>query len=245
MTATSSSQDRVQDRVTVRTIDAGHPADPLRARLALPRPGRDLPGRRTSPGACLRHQARGLCRQLGRPPCARFLLPAHGRDLSQGSIKGTSSPARSTTGDGPEPAAASPSLRQAGAAAGPDPILDHPRAQRAAVRLERPTGQSAAAGGRHPRGRGRGLAGLERLDLELGAGRGGQLPRDRGQHRRHGALLLRALRVPDLLQERPRGARGDPVPALARSRGQGLASRAGRRRAALGGVVLRTVVHDQ
>ena len=56
---------------------------------------------------------------------------------------------------------------------------------------------------------------VDRLGLVHHHHRGLQLPRDRRQRRRHGALLLRALLVPDVLQERLRGPRRHAVHAAA------------------------------
>ena len=64
-----------------------------------------------------------------------------------------------------------------------------------------------------PADRGRGLRGVDRLDLGLGPGRERELPRGDRQRRGHGALLLHPLRLPDVLQERARGPRRDAVPA--------------------------------
>ena len=50
------------------------------------------------------------------------------------------------------------------------------------------------------------------LDLGLDPGRRRELPRGDRQRRRHGALLLHPLRVPDVLQERARGAHRLAVP---------------------------------
>ena len=89
---------------------------------------------------------------------------------------------------------------------------------------------------------------VERLDLGLDPGRGGELPRGHRQRGGHGALLLHPLRVPDVLQERVRGPRRHAVPAdqVAAGRHDRLELR--RRRghhAALRGLVLRAVLHDR
>ena len=76
---------------------------------------------------------------------------------------------------------------------------------------------------------------LDRLDLGLDPGRRRELPRGGRQRGRHGALLLHPLRVPDVLQERPRGARRLAVPADAGPPGRRrrLQLRRGRREHAL------------
>ena len=73
-----------------------------------------------------------------------------------------------------------------------------------------------------PRIEGAYSAGVDRLDLGLDPGGRRELPRGHRQRRGHGALLLHPLRVPDVLQERLRGARRHAVPAdqvAARRRG--------------------------
>ena len=100
----------------------------------------------------------------------------------------------------------------------------------------------------HPPDRGRVLRRVEQLDLGLDPGRGGELPRGHRQRRGHGALLLHPLRVPDVLQERARGAHRLAVPAHQGAAGHrdGLELRAGGGdHAAVGGLLLRAVVHDR
>ena len=94
--------------------------------------------------------------------------------------------------------------------------MAHRRPQRAAVRLARPRGQPAAAGGADPRDPGVRQRRLDRLAVELDADRGLQLPRDHRQRHRHGALLLHPLRSADVLQERLRGPHRHAVPAQRR-----------------------------
>ena len=87
-----------------------------------------------------------------------------------------------------------------------------------------------------------------RLDLGLDPGRRGELPRGDRQRRGHGALLLHPLRVPDLLQERVRGAHRLAVPADPARPDIGTGSnyaRGRREHAALRGVLLRAVLHDR
>ena len=163
----------------------------------------------------VRHQARGVRRLARRPAGARRLLPAHGRRPVAGApSRATRSPARSTTGAGAATAAAPGPVREAHAAAGPHPALAHARTtgscssgttRRAPPPAEVtiPRRSTAADSGR-----------VDRLDVELGPHRRLALPRDRRQRRRHGALLLHPLRLPDVLQERPRGPRRLPVPGV-------------------------------
>ncbi len=145
----------------------------------------------------------------------RRVLPAHGRRPDPGHDQGRrASPARSTTGAG---------AGTAGAPGSPTPGGSRPpRAPGPGSRWSRTSSCSSGTTRRgtrrrrrrdHPADRGRVLAGVEQLDLGLDPGRGGELPRDHRQRGRHGALLLHPLRLPDLLQERVRGAHRLAVPA--------------------------------
>jgi 3-ketosteroid 9alpha-monooxygenase subunit A len=134
-----------------------------------------------------------------------------GGDLSMGTIKGDSWPARSTTGAGAATASARLYPTRTVCPTRPNANLDHVGAKPAALRLERPAGQPAAEHVTIPRIEGA-FDRVEPVELEHPAHRGRQLPRGDRQRGRHGALLLHPLRVPDVLQERLRGARGRAVP---------------------------------
>ena len=152
----------------------------------------------------------------------RRLLPAHGRRPDPGHRQGRRDRLpvprlalgrrRQVQGD---------PVRQAHPAARPHPHLDGDGAQRPAVRLARRRGQPAdrrADDPGDPRGR---LRRVDRLDLEHPRHPQRPLPRDRRQRRGHGALLLHPLRLPEVLQERLRGPRRDPVHELLGPSGHG------------------------
>ena len=101
-------------------------------------------------------------------------------------------------------------LQQAGAQAGPHRDVDHAGAGRDVVRVERPRGQAAAAGGDHSADRGRDQRRVDRLAL-VHHRRQHQLSRDHRQRRRHGALLLHPRLAADALQEHLRRTRRDAV----------------------------------
>ena len=198
----------------VRTIERGAPPDEVRARLALPGAGRAVPRLRPARGAGVRHQAGGV-RGLGRAAArARRVLPAHGRrpDPRHGQGRRDRLPVPRLALGRERPVPADP-LLPAGAADRADALLAHAGAEPAAVRVARPAGEPAARARDDPADRGRVLRRVERLDLGLDPGRGRELPRGRRQRGGHGALLLHPLRVPDVLQERARGARRHAVPA--------------------------------
>ncbi len=165
----------------------------------------------------LRHQAGGVRRLPGRSQDPGRLLPAHGRQPVPGHHQGRRDRLpvpRLALGRRRQVQAGA--LRQAHAAPGPHPRLDHRRPQRPAVRLARPRGQPAAARGADPRHRRVRQRRVDRLAVELDPDRGLQLPRDHRQRHRHGALLLHPLRSADVLQERLRGPHRLAVPAQRR-----------------------------
>ncbi len=136
----------------IREIDTGALPDRYARGWHCLGPVAGIPGRQAPRRRDIRRHAGGLRRLQGRPASPRRLLPAHGRQPVPGHHQGR-------RGGLPVPRLAlgrrrqvqAGALRQAHAAVGPHPLLDHRRARRTAVRLARPRGQSAAAGGADPR----------------------------------------------------------------------------------------------
>ena len=131
----------------------GRTAGQVRARLALPGPGGQVPGRRTARGTGVRHQAGGVRGFIRRPARAGRLLPAHGRRPHPGHGQGRRRRLpvpRLALGRG-RPVRGDP-VRPAGPGGGPHQVLAGPGAQRAAVRLARRRGQPAAGRRRRSRG---------------------------------------------------------------------------------------------
>ena len=239
----------MNDRDGVRTIDAGAP--PARFARGWHCLGLAEPVPRLRPARGARRSAPSWwCSPTRRAPArARRVLPAHGRRPEPGHGQGRRDrlPVPRLALGRRRPVRADP-LRPAGPARGPDPVLADAGAERAAVRLARPAAQPAARARDHPPDRGRVLRRVERLDLGLDPGRGGQLPRGGRQRRGHGAFLLHPLRLPDVLQERARGAHRLAVPADQGAAGyrERLELRVGNgHHAALRGLLLRAVLHDR
>ena len=141
-----------------------------------------------------------------------------GGDLSQGTIKGdeVACPFHDWRWGGDGKCKLVPYAKRT-PTAGPHPVVDDRRAQRAAVRLARPRGQPAGrprcGSPRSPRS-----ASDEWTDWRWNSIliEGVQLPRHHRQRHRHGALLLHPLRAADVLQERLRGPHRVAVPAQRR-----------------------------
>ena len=224
-----------------------HPAGALRPRLALPRPRGRLHRRQAARRGGLRRQARRLVRHAGQAPRPRRLLPAHGRRPHPGHRQGRRDRLpvprlalgrrRQVQGD---------PLRPPGAAAGPHPALRQRRPQRPADDLARRRGQPGRPGDPAAGARGHRHRRVHRLDLERHRRRQRALPRDHRQRRRHGALLLHPLRLPDELPQRLRGPHGHPVHGVDRAPGhEGGGVRRRGPHPQVGGHLLRAVVHDQ
>ena len=241
----------MSDRDAVRTIDRGTPpARFARGWHCLGLADR-VPRRRAARGAGVRHQAGGV-RRLGGPPArARRVLPAHGRRPDAGHGQGR-------RGRLPVPRLALGRRRPVRAASPTPGGCRRAARTRSWLTLEQngqlfvwndPQGNPPRRARDDPADRGRVLRRVERLDLGHDPGRGRELPRGHRQRRRHGALLLHPLRVPDVLQERVRGAHRHAVPAdqvAARtSRPARTTPTGGGDHAALRGLLLRAVLHDR
>ena len=197
-----------------QTPDAGpgQAAGAVRARVALLRPRRHVPRRQAARHRGVRRQAGRLGGQPGQPQRPRRLLPAHGRRPHPGHGQGRRDrvPVPRLALGRRRQVQADP-LRPPGPAPRPDPEVPHHDPQRPAPGLARHRG--LRGGLRHPAAgaAGRGRRPLHRLDLGDRPHRGLPLPRAHRQRRGHGALLLRALLVPDELPQRLRGHRRDAV----------------------------------
>ena len=156
-----------------------------------------------------------------------------GGDLTMGTIKGdeVACPFHDWRWSGDGRCAQIPYARRVPPAAR-NPVLAHPGTERAAVRLARPGGEPAGRRRDHPAHRGRLLNGVDGLDLGFDPGGGRELPRGDRQRGGHAALLLHPLRVPDVLQERLRGAHRVAVPAHPGAARRRPGAAAGGRRAA-------------
>ena len=240
----------MNDREAVRTIDTGEPPARFARGWHCLGLADTLPGRRPARRRGVRHEAGGL-RRLGRRTArARRVLPAHGRRPEHGHGQGRRGglPVPRLALGRRRPVHPGP-LRAPGAARGPGPgpglTLEE---NRQLFVWNDPQGAPPPAGDHHPAHRGRVLRRVEQLDLGLGPHRRRELPRGGRQRGGHGALLLHPLRLPDLLQERARGPRRHPVPGdpgpAGRRRRLGLL-RERRHHAALGGLLLRAVLHDR
>ena len=127
-----------------------HAAGAVRARLALPGPGRPVP-RRQAARASRRSAASWSSGQdtKGDAQRPRRLLPAHGRRPDPGRrSRATRSPARSTTGAGAATASARRSRTPGGSRCGRAPRSTRPRSQRPAADLARRRGRAGRP--RHP-----------------------------------------------------------------------------------------------
>ena len=231
----------------IREIDTGTLPDRYARGWHCLGPVKDYLDGRAARRRGVRHQAGGLRRLTRRRQDPRRVLPAHGRQPVSGHHQGRRDRLpvpRLALGRRRQVQAGA--LRQAHAATGPHARMADRCAQRPAVRLARPRGQPTATRGAHPGDPRVRQRRVDRLELELDAHRGLQLPRDHRQRHRHGALLLHPLRFPDVLQERLRGPHRLAVPAQRRPARRERPRDVVRRGApGFGGLVLRPVVHDQ
>ena len=171
-----------------------------------------------------------------------------GGDLTQGTVKGDkiACPFHDWRWGGDGRAWASPT--RSGSRCGPAPARG-PRSRSNGMLFvwNDPEGNPPHPEVELPAHRRRRLGRVDRLDLDDAAIEGSNCREIIDNVVGHGALLLRPLRLPDVLQERLRGPRRHPVHGVARPprHRQGQPVRRRGQPAEVRGVLLRAVVHDQ